>query len=84
MVTIFCPDFGEFQSDRAGRTASPSIWTVQAPHSAIPQPYLVPVRPSCSRSAISAVCRGSAGLDRLPVDSKLGHHVSPVLACQQD
>src|SRR5690242_12623299 len=29
--------------------ASPSKWTVQAPHSAMPQPNLVPVRPRVSR-----------------------------------
>src|SRR5437879_10450174 len=32
------------------RTASPSRWTVQAPQRAMPQPYLVPVSPSESRS----------------------------------
>src|SRR5258707_2171110 len=31
------------------RTASPSRWTVQAPHRATPQPNFVPVRPSSSR-----------------------------------
>src|SRR5262249_46402170 len=31
------------------RVATPSMWTVQAPHCAMPQPYLVPVRPTCSR-----------------------------------
>src|SRR5262245_23835815 len=31
------------------RTASPSRCTVQAPHSATPQPNLVPIRPSSSR-----------------------------------
>jgi hypothetical protein len=31
------------------RVAAPSMWTVQAPHWATPQPYLVPVSPSCSR-----------------------------------
>src|SRR5271169_2233825 len=29
-------------------SALPSIWTVQAPHWATPQPYFVPVSPSCS------------------------------------
>src|SRR6185295_6998299 len=33
------------------RTALPSTCTVQAPHCATPQPYLVPVRPTCSRIA---------------------------------
>ena len=32
------------------RVAEPSMCTVQAPQSAMPQPYLVPVRPSLSRS----------------------------------
>jgi hypothetical protein len=31
------------------RVAWPSTWTVQAPHSAIPQPNFVPVNPSSSR-----------------------------------
>src|SRR5215510_4241092 len=30
------------------RTASPLMCTVHAPHWAMPQPYLVPVRPTCS------------------------------------
>src|SRR5262245_23378230 len=41
------------------RTAAPSRCTVQAPHCAIPQPYLVPVRPTCSRITHS---RGVLGL----------------------
>ena len=35
------------------RTAWPSRWTVQAPHSAAPQPNLAPTRPSVSRSTHS-------------------------------
>src|SRR5690348_18313596 len=42
------------------RTALPSISTVQAPHWAMPQPYLVPVRPSVSRSTHKSGVRGSA------------------------
>src|SRR5690242_13885668 len=41
------------------RDASPSTWTVQAPHSATPQPYLVPVRPSSSRRYQSSGVDGS-------------------------
>ena len=41
------------------RTAAPSRCTVHAPHCATPQPYLVPVRPTCSRIAHS---RGVLGL----------------------
>jgi len=36
------------------RIGAPSICTVQAPHCAMPQPYLVPVRPICSRIAHSS------------------------------
>ncbi len=42
------------------RVAWPSISTVQAPHCAIPQPYLVPVIPSVSRKTHSS---GVSGLD---------------------
>src|ERR1700720_5029882 len=35
------------------RVATPSIWTVQAPHCAMPQPYLVPVMPIVSRKTQS-------------------------------
>src|SRR5215470_17886836 len=41
------------------RTASPSTCTVQAPHCATPQPYLVPVRPTCSRITQSRGVVGS-------------------------
>src|SRR5712692_12116650 len=42
------------------RTGWPSTWTVHAPHWATPQPNLVPVRPSFSRSAHSSGMSGSA------------------------
>src|SRR5438270_11261361 len=35
------------------RIATPSTWTVQAPHCAMPQPYLVPVMPMVSRNTHS-------------------------------
>src|ERR1700730_7208982 len=35
------------------RIATPSTWTVQAPHCAMPQPYLVPVMPMVSRNTQS-------------------------------
>ena len=41
------------------RTASLSTCTVQAPHCAMPQPNLVPVRPSSSRSAHKSGASGS-------------------------
>src|SRR2546427_9924452 len=58
MVVIFLPAAAAMGS-REERTAAPSRCTVQAPHCAIPQPYLVPVRPSCSRIAHN---RGVLGL----------------------
>ena len=41
------------------RIATPSTCTVQAPHCAMPQPYLVPVRPICSRKTQSRGVLGS-------------------------
>jgi hypothetical protein len=41
------------------RIGFPSRWTVQAPHWAMPQPYLVPVRAACSRRAQSKGVSGS-------------------------
>src|SRR5262245_49032377 len=41
------------------RTALPSTCTVQAPHCATPQPYLAPVRPTCSRRAHNRGVLGS-------------------------
>jgi len=47
------------------RVGVPSTWTVQAPQSAMPQPYFVPVSSSVSRSAqrsgisgATSTCRG--------------------------
>ena len=64
MVVIFCPgstlDTGRTQQ----RVGTPSMCTVQAPHWATPQPYLVPVRPSCSRSTHSSGVSGSASCVR--------------------
>ena len=53
MVVTFFPSTAEtgVQHERLG---APSRWTVQAPHWAMPQPYLVPVRPSRSRSTQSS------------------------------
>ena len=48
MVVICLPSAAETGITQE-RAASPSTCTVQAPHTATPQPYLVPVRPTCSR-----------------------------------
>src|SRR3954469_15862941 len=59
MVTIFLPA-AALAGNEQERVATPSICTVQAPHCAMPQPYLVPVMPSVSRSTQSSGVRGSA------------------------
>src|SRR5258708_16475892 len=58
MVVIFLPSAAATGITQE-RTAAPSMCTVQAPHCAMPQPYLVPVRPTCSRIAHN---RGVLGL----------------------
>src|SRR5580700_7148050 len=67
MVVTFLPAARETGATQE-RTACPSICTVQAPHSAIPQPYLVPVRFSESRITHSkGVDGGSSTLTFLPL-----------------
>ena len=58
MVTIFL-SAAALAGNEQERVATPSIWTVQAPHCAMPQPYLVPVRPTFSRMAQSSGVLGS-------------------------
>src|SRR5216684_8892190 len=58
MVVIFLPSAAATGITQE-RTAAPSRCTVQAPHWAMPQPYLVPVRPTCSRIAQSKGVLGS-------------------------
>src|ERR1700722_1976315 len=62
MVTISFPCAAETVKEQ-DRTALPSSSTVQAPHWAMPQPYLVPVRPISLRSAHSSGI--SASISRL-------------------
>src|SRR3979490_840 len=67
------------------RTASPSRWTVHAPHWAIPQPNLVPVRPSVSRSTQrSGVSGVTLTVSRLPLTVKLIGGMSVVLITGED
>src|SRR3954469_1878914 len=78
MVTIFsfAPtlDSGRTQL----RVGTPSRCTVHAPQAAMPQPYLVPVRPSCSRSTHSSGVSGSASNSRgAPLTWILAMLVSP-------
>ncbi len=54
------------------RMALPSRCTVQAPHSAMPQPNLVPCRPATSRIAHSSGIVGSASsVADLPLSTKV-------------
>jgi hypothetical protein len=48
MVSIFFPSAAETGKEQL-RIAWPSNRTVQAPQVPMPQPYLVPVKPTCSR-----------------------------------
>ena len=76
MVVIFLPttaDTGITQE----RTASPSTCTVQAPHCAMPQPYLVPSMPASSRNAQRSGMSGSTLRSRvLPLTCSLIMKVS--------
>src|SRR5262245_4677806 len=53
MVVISSVACTELMGMAQARWTSPLMWTEQAPHWAMPQPYLVPVNPSCSRSTQS-------------------------------
>src|SRR6266481_9559466 len=63
MVTTERPAIS-FTAVMQARVASPSIWTVQAPHNATPQPYFVPMSPSSSRRYQSSGIDGSPSNDR--------------------
>ena len=54
MVTILSVAFTSLTRMEQERCTSPLMCTAQAPHWAMPQPYLVPVRPTCSRKAQSS------------------------------
>src|ERR1700733_10745150 len=58
MVVICLPTASETSMPQE-RIATPSTWTVQAPHCAMPHPYLVPVKPAFSRIAHSSGVSGS-------------------------
>src|SRR5260370_16399938 len=53
MVTILSVALIALTGMEQERRTSPLMCTEQAPHCATPQPYLVPVRPACSRIAHS-------------------------------
>ena len=61
MVVMSLPAAADTGTEQE-RIATPSMWTVQAPHWAMPQPNFVPVNPSSSRSA------HSSGMSRLDIE----------------
>src|SRR5216683_1905499 len=68
-----------FTAVMQARAASPSTWTVQAPHSATPQPYFVPMSPSSSRKYQSSGVDGSPSNDcSWPLTRNLTMDVLPV------
>src|SRR5882762_2481009 len=65
------------------RVGAPLTCTVHAPHCAIPQPYLVPVRPSSSRMTHSSgVCGSPSNSRRVPVMLRVMDMQSSL--CDQD
>src|SRR5580693_9432864 len=59
------------------RIGLPSIWTVQAPHSAMPQPNFVPVMPSTSRSTHSSGVSPSTSTDLTAPLTLISYDMSP-------
>ena len=73
MVTIFLAPTA-FTGTWQERVATPSICTVQAPHWAMPQPYLVPVRPSVlAQHPQKRRTRIGVVIERLAVDVEDSH-----------
>src|SRR5262249_29691090 len=64
IVVIFLPSAADTGITQE-RIAAPSRWTVQAPHCAMPHPYLVPVKPACSRIAHNRGVLGSTFRSRV-------------------
>src|SRR5882724_7661223 len=58
-MVVICLPTASLTTTPQERIATPSMWTVQAPHCAMPQPYFVPVRPIFSRIAQSSGVSGS-------------------------
>src|SRR5215471_8975431 len=71
MVVIFLP-LASLTGKLQERIATPSTWTVQAPHCAMPQPYFVPVSPIFSRITQRRGVSGSTStLNALPLIVRL-------------
>src|SRR5438874_7666710 len=65
-MVVICFPSAPLTGNEQERVATPSMWTVQAPHCAMPQPYLVPVRPTCSRIAHNSRVLGSTSISCVP------------------
>src|ERR1700722_17738793 len=63
-MVVICLPTASFTSTPQERIATPSTWTVQAPHCAMPQPYFVPVRPTFSLIAHSSGVSGSTSTSK--------------------
>src|SRR5215472_4789364 len=59
------------------RVALPSMCTVQAPHSAMPQPNLVPVMPSTSRSTHKSGVSASTSTDLMAPLTLISNGMNP-------
>src|SRR3954453_5165844 len=78
MVTILSLAFTAENGTEQERCTSPLMCTEQAPHCATPQPYFVPVKPTCSRITQSSGVSGSACTSRtLPLMLSLAMRSSP-------
>ena len=64
-MVVICLPAASLTAMPQERVATPSIWTVQAPHCAMPQPYLVPVSPTFSRIAHSSGVSGSTSTSKV-------------------
>src|ERR1700743_903092 len=74
IVVIFLPAASLAGSEQ-DRTAVPSISTVQAPHCAMPQPYLVPRQSHIfSDGPEERRVRFDVNVVRLSIDQKTDHH----------
>src|SRR5262249_58556593 len=58
-IVVICFPSASLTGTHHERIATPSMCTVQAPHWAMPQPYLVPVSPIVSRNTHSSGVLGS-------------------------
>src|ERR1700687_1772475 len=84
-MVVICAPATALRGTEQDRVATPLICTVQAPHWAMPQPYLVPVMPSVSRSTHSRGVSGSTStLWDWPLMMSVGIVLLPLCRPQED